>query len=229
MAIIASTLARIKSDPLSPLGGARAVNDFFTRAGHVWRDRVLDPANTIRLFILQILHGNTAISRLRHLSPIEVSDSSYCAARARLPVSALASLVGELCCEGGRCLADGASWFGRRVLMADGTGALTPDTPELRKEWPQSKSQKPGCGFPAIKLLGLLDLATGMILHLTMMALHTQEFSQMAGAHAAMKAGDPSQAQGRLSCWPTADSAHSRIWRCSSRPRWTRCSACTSG
>ena len=190
MAIIASMLAAIKSDPLWFLGGAQRVNECFTRAGHIWRERVLDPAQTIRLFILQILHGNTAISGLRHLSKTDVADSSYCTARARLPLSAVAGMVGELCCSGGRCVEDAAAWLGRRVLMADGTGLLTPDAPELQKEWPQSSGQKPGCGFPAIKLLGLLDLATGMILHLTMMCLRTQEFSQLTGMHAALRPRD---------------------------------------
>jgi hypothetical protein len=38
MAIIASTLARIKSDPLSCLGGKDRVNQHFARAGHCWRE-----------------------------------------------------------------------------------------------------------------------------------------------------------------------------------------------
>ena len=137
MAIIASTVATIKSDPLHSLGGAQAVNDFFKKAGHVWRERALNPANTISLFILQMLHGNTAISNLRHLSHFDVSDSSYCAARARLPVAAFGGLVGELCRESGKCMEDAALWLGRRVRVADGTGTLAPDMPALQKQWPQ--------------------------------------------------------------------------------------------
>ncbi len=52
MAIVASTLARIKSDPLAALGGAERINEFFARAGHAWRDCLLDPANTLKLFVL---------------------------------------------------------------------------------------------------------------------------------------------------------------------------------
>ena len=33
-----------------------------------WRDRVLTPVTTMQLFLLQILHGNTACSHLPHLS-----------------------------------------------------------------------------------------------------------------------------------------------------------------
>jgi hypothetical protein len=33
-----------------------------------WRDRVLTPVTTIQLFLLPILHGNTACSHLPHVS-----------------------------------------------------------------------------------------------------------------------------------------------------------------
>ena len=190
MAIIASTLARIKAEPLGLLGGAERVNECFARAGHVWRERLLDPANTLALFILQILHRNTAISHLRHLSTINVAESSYCKARARLPLAGLGAVVGELCCDGGRCIEEASRWLGRRVLMADATTAATPDTPALQALWPQPSAQKAGCGFPVVKLLALVDMATGLILQLTMMSLNTHEMSQLAGLHEALCAGD---------------------------------------
>ena len=75
MAIIASSLSRIKSDPLACLGGSDRVNAIFASAGHVWRKCVFDPATTLKLFILQVLHGNTAMSHLRHLSGMEQDGS----------------------------------------------------------------------------------------------------------------------------------------------------------
>ena len=45
---------------------------------------------------------------------------------------------------------------GRRVLVVDGTSGTTPDTHENQQQWPQPKSQKPGCGWPLINL-GLTD------------------------------------------------------------------------
>ena len=190
MAIIASAVDRIKSDPLSFLGGAEGVNQCFADVGHVWRSRVLDPANTLALFIVQVLHCNTAISHLRHLSPLKFAESSYSDARARLPLAGVAAAVGKLCGEGGKCIEDAASWLGRRVLMTDATTAAAPDTPALQACWPQPAAQKPGCGFPIVKVLALVDLATGLILQLTMMALATHEASQLAGPHGALRAGD---------------------------------------
>jgi hypothetical protein len=76
------------------------------------------------------------------------------------------------------------------VFVADATSALTPDEPVLQDLWPQPSAQKIGCGFPVIKLLGMLDLITGMIVHLTMMCMNVHEFSQVAGLHGMLKAGD---------------------------------------
>lgn len=190
MAIIASALLRIKSDPLACLGGAERVNGCFAAAGHLWRDRVLDPANTMALFILQVLHGNTAISHLRWLSRIEVVASSYCAARARLPVAGVAAVVEQLSCDDRGRSERTSLWLGRRVLMTDATAAGTPDTLQLQKLWPQPSAQKPGCGFPIVKLLALMDLATGMILQLTMMRLKVHEMSELAGPHGVLRSGD---------------------------------------
>jgi hypothetical protein len=133
MAIISSALLRIKSDPLACLGGAERVNQVFAAAGHVWRDRVLDPANTMALFMLQVLHGNTAISHLRFLSKIDCAQSSYCAARGRLPVAGVGAVVEQLSCQAGRCSESASLWLGRRVLMTDATTAATADTASTPK------------------------------------------------------------------------------------------------
>jgi hypothetical protein len=190
MAVITSTLARIKSDPLACLGGQERINALFAQAGHVWRKGVWDPATTLGMFILQVLHGNTAITHLRHLTIMDVNESTYCDARMRLPVTAVAKVVEALCGDCCRCMEETRLWLGRRVFIADATSATTPDKPMLQDLWPQPAAQKPGCGFPAIKLLGLLDLVTGMIVHLTMMCMNVHEMSQLSGLHEMLKAGD---------------------------------------
>jgi hypothetical protein len=195
MAIIASALARIKSDPPAILGGASAINEHFLQHGHVWRERHFDPATTLKLFIHQILAGNVAIAALRHLVGWDFAASSYCEARQRLGLIALAGLVERASCDCIQsiqsCLPQQTRTFlGRRVQVADATTTCLPDTPALQKLWPQPAAQKPGCGFPIIKLLGLLDLATGMILHMTLMCLSCHEMSQLAGLHGRLCAGD---------------------------------------
>jgi hypothetical protein len=131
---------------------------------------------------------------LRHLSGIVVAASSYCQARRRLPLEALAKLVERVSCDSIKSIqsvvAGPASWLGRRVMLADATSASAPDTLPLQGRWPQPSVQQRGCGFPVLKLLGALDLATGMILHLTIMSLGSHEMSQLSGLHAALQRGD---------------------------------------
>jgi hypothetical protein len=102
----------------------------------------------------------------------------------------VAAVVGQLSCDNARCSDPTSRWLGRRVLITDATTAAASDTRELQKVWPQPSRQKPGCGFPIIKLLALMDLATGAILQLTMMCLNVHEMSQLAGPHSALRAGD---------------------------------------
>ena len=190
MAIINSALQKIKSDVLAPLGGASRVNQVFADTGHAWRDRVLDPATTTSMFIQQVLNANTAISHLQHITGVAVSDSSYCAARAKLPVEGVAKIVTELCDGYNQIGQDSGRWRGHRVVIADGTGTIAPDVPAMQAMWPQNEAQKPGCGFPAIKLLAIMHAHTGMIQHASIMPLRVQEFSQLTAVSGILREGD---------------------------------------
>lgn len=191
MAIISRTLARIKADPIGSLGGSDKVNELFASAGHVWRERVFSPAMTLGLFMLQILHGNTAVTHLRHLSGKDIRPQSYTDARKRLGLQTLASVIGQLCRDCVNYTQESAStWLGRRVLIADATTCITADTPAMQRRWPQPSVQKVGCGFPMIKLLGLIDLASGMIVQLSMFSLHVHEMSRSVAMAAMLRAGD---------------------------------------
>src|SRR5215475_12902946 len=61
--------------------------------GHQWRQRLLDPVVTVQLFFVQILHGNTACTHLRHLTQWAVTASAYCQARMKLPLSVFQRLL----------------------------------------------------------------------------------------------------------------------------------------
>ena len=50
---------------------------------------------------------------------------------------------------------------GARTVLVDGTTIVLQDTPENQGKFPQSRSQKPGCGFPLMKLVGLFDMRSG--------------------------------------------------------------------
>jgi hypothetical protein len=55
-------------------------------------------------------------------------------------------------------------WLDRRVKIVDGTGLSMPDTAANQLQWPQNSGQKPGCGFPQLKVVGLFCLQSGALL-----------------------------------------------------------------
>ena len=55
--------------------------------GMRWHQTRLNPIITLKLFLLQILHGNTAMTNLRHLSKPCFTASAYCQARGKIPLA----------------------------------------------------------------------------------------------------------------------------------------------
>ena len=149
--------------------------------GHTWRDGCLAPWTTIHLFILQIIHGNTACTHLPHLSGKHFTASAYCQARMRLPLDVLATLVADVGAWMQRATDDGAGlWRGLRTILIDGSSFSMPDTPELQARFGQPGGQKKGCGFPVAHLLAAFDGATGLIVDLIAAPLRTHD---MANVH----------------------------------------------
>jgi Transposase DDE domain len=213
MAIITSTLERIKADPVDCLGGRERVNAVFSKAGHVWRECFWDPAATLGAFIVQVLHGNASMAQLRHLTHLGLKESTYCDARLRLPAAGVASVVETICGDCRRNNDEPRTWLGHRVFVADATSATAPDEAALQDLWPQPSAQKSGCGFAAIKLLGTLDLVTGMIVRLSLMCMNVHEMSQLPALHAMLRAGDVLLAdRGFCSFWHLAMLAKSSLF-----------------
>lgn len=91
------------------------------------------------------------------------ADSPYCQARGGLPLERLQEIHDALCTEAQDGLAPKDLWCGHQVLVVDGSCVTAPDTPANQEAFPQQSAQKPGCGFPIIRLVALLSLATGML------------------------------------------------------------------
>ncbi|MGH7168974.1 MAG: hypothetical protein ACRELG_01680, partial [Gemmataceae bacterium] len=59
-----AALRRVHAE-LAQVLDAEQINRVCQEVGHHFRQRLLDPVTTIHLFVLQILHGNCAIARLK--------------------------------------------------------------------------------------------------------------------------------------------------------------------
>src|SRR3954454_2413097 len=153
---IFSLLARLRQDLAAALS-PEAIEAAARGAGHSWRQRVLDPVATIYLFILQVLHGNTACGHVVHFGGWSFTDSAYCQARKRLPLAVFHRLLEDTAATLRDATAAAADWFGHRVWVLDGSGFSMPDTPELQRAFGQPGNQKPGCGFPVARWLALFE------------------------------------------------------------------------
>jgi hypothetical protein len=150
---------------------------------------MLDPVTTIHLFVLQMLHGNTACSHVPRLGGIACSGEAYCQARSRLPLALFRCLLLAVRDRLPQVSPDGL-WRGHRTFLLDGSSASMPDTPELQKAFGQPGAQKLGCGFPVMHLLGLFDAASGFLLGLVTAPLRTHDMSRAEAVHLQLAEGD---------------------------------------
>jgi len=90
-------------------------------------------------------------------------NSPYCQARGSLPLECLEQIHDALVADADNAIAAKDLWCGRRVMVADGCTVTAPDTAANQKEYPQQSVQKPGCGYPILRILAFLNLATGLL------------------------------------------------------------------
>jgi hypothetical protein len=186
---IAAAIARIKSGVgqwLTP----EAIQGLCKAVGHEWRERTLDPVTTIHLFVLQILHGNTACPHVPRLGNVECTGEAYGQARSRIPLSVFRGLLALITDRLPVSTSDQGRWHGHRTFLLDGSTASMPDMPELQKKYGQPGAQAPGCGFPVMHLMALFQAATGFLMSLASAPWRTHDMSQAERMHPEFQAGD---------------------------------------
>src|SRR5205823_13018043 len=93
LASIRRVLDQFKVQGGAQLGTDEEIKELCRQVGLSWRERLLTPSVTLRLFFLQILHGNVAFRALPHMAGFSFASSAYCAARQRLPLELLQRLL----------------------------------------------------------------------------------------------------------------------------------------
>lgn len=116
------------------------------------------------------------------------STGAYCQARSALALPWLQALFAAL--SGWFEPRTKGQWWGRIVRLIDGTGFSMPDTEENRKRWPYAGGQKPGCGFPTGKLVGLFCLHTGRLLAFVEGAWKTHDLTLARKLLRGLRAGE---------------------------------------
>ena len=136
-------------------------------------DCVFTPAVTTWAFVSQYLAGAStcvnAVGRVIVLmvamgrEPCSAATGAYCKARAKLPEGFLRRLTYQV----GNGVEDEAPdtwrWHKRRVLLVDGFETVLDDTKDNQAEYPQPTTQRPGLGFPMMRVVVFLAFATAVI------------------------------------------------------------------
>ena len=136
-------------------------------------DCVFTPAVTTWAFVSQYLAGAStcvnAVGRVIVLmvamgrEPCSAATGAYCKARAKLPEGFLRRLTYQV----GNSVEDEAPdtwrWHKRRVLLVDGFETVLDDTKDNQAEYPQPTTQRPGLGFPMMRVVVFLAFATAVI------------------------------------------------------------------
>ena len=159
--------------PFHDILDARMVHAALAEEGVTFSERIYTPLVTLGLFLSQVLDPDhscrAAVARLivwlsiNGRKPCAPDTGSYCDARRRLPLGVVTRLVRQTAREIDGRAPDDWLWKGRRVVLVDGTTASMPDTPENQRAFPQPKSQGVGLGFPPVRMVAIISLATGVV------------------------------------------------------------------
>jgi hypothetical protein len=186
---IVEAMGRIKAEAAQGLA-PEAIRTICRTLEHTWRERILDPVTTVRLFLLQILHGNTACNHVPRLGGVSCTGEAYGQARGRLPLAVLQQLLTQVTTKLKDVLLGDGLWHGHRTFLVDGSSVSMPDTPELQKEFGQPGAQAKGCGFPVMHILAMFHAATGFLLKVATAPLRTHDMSGVSKLHPELNAGD---------------------------------------
>ena len=156
--------------PLNDFFPTEAIEAIIAHTPHK-RASVFPPLVTLKAFMFEVLSDDGScknavagvlVDRLIEGKSANSSNTGpYCKARQRLPLTQMTAAVTIT----GSCLhqqnAKPWLWHGLNLFLADAATLSMPDTPKNQAVFPQQSTQKPGLGFPIVRLLALISLATG--------------------------------------------------------------------
>jgi hypothetical protein len=153
---------------------------------------------TLKTFLFQCLAQDhscrTAVATAKDRGWLPPSASpgtaAYCRARDALAAEGLQRAVEHTAEALGTGVSDEHLWLGRAVHVVDGTGIALPDTEANQDDYPQPSGQKPGCGFPVLRLVAFMSLATGAVSRYSIGTLHEHEQRLFQDLRAHLGAGE---------------------------------------
>jgi len=164
--------------PFSDILSSELIEQTLTALQVGWVDRIFTPLVTLCVFLGQVLSADhscrAAVARLvahrvaRKERRCSARSGAYCQARKRLPEAFFSQIARQT----GQRLEDNVTsrwlWKNRRVYIFDGATVSMPDTPQNQRAYPQVPQQKPGLGFPLMRIAVVFSLACGAVLDVGM-------------------------------------------------------------
>jgi hypothetical protein len=170
------------------------------KPGDKRRERPYSIRRTFWCFLWQTLNENTscrevvrqlqAVLGLHGAHNLDSGNSAYCQARARLPVSLLQQGLRETAAAAELKSPSGSLLQGRPLKASDGSTVSMADTPENQQQYPQQKGQKPGCGFPIMRLSALFSLQSGAVLQVAKGSYYQHELRLFHSLHKELQPND---------------------------------------
>jgi hypothetical protein len=190
---ISEKVKSLRDSQVLPFDGildAGMVNQALLAEGVSFHERIYTPLVTLSLFLSQVIDPDhscrAAVARLivwlavNQRKPCEPDTSSYCEARLRLSEAVIVRLVRETARRTDGRASEAWLWKGRSVTLVDGTTASMPDSSANQKEYPQSNTQGIGLGFPLVRMVALISLATGVVRDLALGPYRGKETGETA-------------------------------------------------
>lgn len=135
------------------------------------RRQSYDQPTTFWAWAGQILGGNASCSQAvgqvqtwcaEAGKPVPASNTAaYCIARGRLRGDFLGAAHRKLRDAMEVRQRDADLWHGMTLKAMDGSSVQLMDTPANQEVFPQPSGQKPGCGFPVMGFVGVVNLSSG--------------------------------------------------------------------
>jgi hypothetical protein len=160
--------------PFASVLSQQCIQDTWQGEGCSYRKRLYTPWITLWMFLSQVLSADgscrLAVARLLAwrsslgLAACAAETNRYCEARARLPEACLRRLVRQTGGELDQQAKSEWKWHSRSVKVCDGSTLTLPDTPANQKAYPQHPKQRPGLGFPLVRIAVVFSLAVGTVL-----------------------------------------------------------------
>jgi hypothetical protein len=170
------------------------------QSGDNIRERPYSIRRTFWCLLWQMLNQNTScrevvrqlqsVMALHGVFNLDPDNSAYCQARARLPIRLLEEGLHDTAVAA-ECAAPERSLLqGRPIKASDGSTVSLADTPKNQKKYPQQKGQKPGCGFPIMRISVLFSLQSGAVLQVAKGSYYQHELRLFHTLHDQLQAGD---------------------------------------